>query len=155
MQQPGASQRTRLILAAAWAGSAILMALTATVLNQTMIDRVAFGQTVSGLFRLQASIGLVCGVALLALTWFDRTLDRGLRRVLVALTALALACIIGYFVVQPMMAALREGAGAGGVMASSSRRQFGMLHGVSMLLYLIQSLLAAALVLKSRTQRRK
>jgi len=46
------------------------------------------------------------------------------------------------------MAALRAAAGPAGVMASDARQQFGILHGVSSVFYLADSLLGAALVLK-------
>jgi hypothetical protein len=150
MLQPGAMQRARMFLAVLWAGGAVLVAIAASVLNRVMTDRVAFGETVSGLFRQEARLGLVCGLLLLGLIWFDQRLDARKRRTLLIVTVVMLTCILGYFVVQPMMAALREGAGAGGVMASSARKQFGMLHGVSMLLYLVQTVLAVVLVFKSR-----
>jgi hypothetical protein len=48
--------------------------------------------------------------------------------------------------VQPLMAALREAAGPGGVMRSEARGRFGILHGVSSAIYLLQSGLAVWLV---------
>ena len=51
---------------------------------------------------------------------------------------------------QPAMAALREAAGAGGVRASPMWTQFAVMHGVSQLFHLIEAVLAAVLVVKSR-----
>jgi hypothetical protein len=67
---------------------------------------------------------------------------------LLSLLVLAmLACtLLMHFGVQPLMAALREAAGPGGVMGSSARGRFGILHGVSSAIYLLQSGLAVLLV---------
>jgi hypothetical protein len=58
--------------------------------------------------------------------------------------------MVGYFGLQPWMAALRETAGPSGVMEGATRTQFGILHGVASLIYLFQSVLALVLVLKVR-----
>jgi len=60
-----------------------------------------------------------------------------------------LACtVIGYFCLQPFMAELREAAGPLGVMDSATKTRFAVLHGMASAIYLIESLLGAALVLK-------
>jgi hypothetical protein len=70
----------------------------------------------------------------------------------VVLPAAMLACtLLGYFALHPWMEALREAAGAQGVMASGGRATFGILHGLSSLFYLVESLLAGILILKIRT----
>jgi hypothetical protein len=49
------------------------------------------------------------------------------------------------------MAALRETAALnGGVMDEAARSRFGLLHGVASVIYLVQSLIGVALVLKIR-----
>jgi hypothetical protein len=48
------------------------------------------------------------------------------------------------------MAAIREAAGPAGVRASPQWGTFAALHGVSQVLYLVESVLGALLVLKSR-----
>ena len=63
---------------------------------------------------------------------------------------MVLCVLIGYFGLQPLMAGLREAAGPAGVMEGAARTQFGLLHGAASLIYLLQSVLAAILVLKSR-----
>jgi hypothetical protein len=49
-----------------------------------------------------------------------------------------------------MMAAIRESAGPAGVRASPQWGTFAALHGVSQLLYLIESVLGAILVVKAK-----
>jgi hypothetical protein len=56
--------------------------------------------------------------------------------------------LVSHFGLQPIMAGLREAAGPNGVMESSARGQFGMLHGVSMVIYMVQSVLAGLLIWK-------
>ena len=48
------------------------------------------------------------------------------------------------------MAAIRESAGPAGVRASPQWGSFAALHGVSQLCYLVESVLGAILVVKSR-----
>jgi hypothetical protein len=88
---------------------------------------------------------------MLALARYAPDLDpkrrRGLDIVIVAMLACALAIYLG---LQPAMAHLRELAGPAGVRASPYWTQFAVMHGVSQLLHLVESVLGAVLVLKSR-----
>jgi hypothetical protein len=62
-----------------------------------------------------------------------------------------LCTVIGYFGLQPYMAELRAiAAQSGGIMDDAIRSRFGMLHGAASAIYLIQSLIAVALILKSK-----
>jgi hypothetical protein len=62
-----------------------------------------------------------------------------------------LCTVIGYFGLQPYMAELRAiAAQSGGTMDDAMRSRFGMLHGVASFIYLLHSLLAVGLVLKSK-----
>ena len=81
-----------------------------------------------------------------------KDLDAKRKRTLNIIVGAMLACtVIGYFGMQPVMAMLRESAGAQGVMDSDLRMKFGIVHGVAALIYLVQSVLGVTLVLKSRT----
>ena len=77
---------------------------------------------------------------------------RGLRWLVLGM----LCCVlVGYFGTQPFMGNLKEKALALGVGVSESpyKAQFGMLHGVSSVFYLLQSLLALALVWRASAPR--
>jgi hypothetical protein len=78
--------------------------------------------------------------------------DFAKRRDCVVLVVLMLVCLsVGYFGLQPFMAALREAAVAnGGVMTEAARARFGVLHGVASVIYLLQSGLGVLLVLRQR-----
>lgn len=142
--------RARVLLVTIWAGSIWTIGyLVAPMLFATLADRVLAGTIAGSLFRAGAYLSLCCAALLLALLWFDRTWSQ--RTAALRLVMAMLICVlIGYFGLQPWMAALREAAGPGGVMEGATRMQFGMLHGVSSLIYLVQSGLAVALVLKTR-----
>jgi hypothetical protein len=78
-------------------------------------------------------------------------LDARRRRWLYGLIAGMLGCSLAvYLGLQPMMAAIREAAGPAGVRASPQYGTFMALHGVSQLLYLLESVLGAILVVKAR-----
>jgi hypothetical protein len=72
---------------------------------------------------------------------------RTLSLVIVGMFACALVIYAG---LQPVMANLREAAGAAGLKGTPEGRQFGILHGVSQLVYLVESVLAGVLLVKMR-----
>jgi hypothetical protein len=59
-----------------------------------------------------------------------------------------LCVLIGYFSLQPFMDALREAARSAGLDLAHSAyaARFGMLHGISTLFYVVETLLGLALV---------
>lgn len=150
--------RARLLIATLWAGSLWTVGyLVAPTLFATLSDRALAGTIAGRLFRIEAWVSVACAVVLLALIRLlsksqDGNDNRRAARQLSWLVIGMLACtLLGYFALQPFMASLREAAaGAAGVMDSNAKAQFGMLHGVASTFYLIQSLLAVALVLRIR-----
>ncbi|HEX8956418.1 MAG TPA: DUF4149 domain-containing protein [Burkholderiaceae bacterium] len=134
-------ERARLLIATFWVGSVWAIGyLAAPTLFATLTDRVLAGTVAGSLFRTEAWVSVACAVLLLALQIRQ-------RRLVLAM----LACtLIGYFCLQPFMSALRDSAGPGGVMASDAKTEFAVLHGASMVIYLAQSLLGGALILKVR-----
>lgn len=148
--------RARLLIATLWIGSLWTVGyVVAPTLFATLSDRVLAGTIAGSLFRVEAWICVACGLLLMLLFCFRTADDNApLRKTLLRLTLAVLFCtLVGYFGVQPFMAALRETAGAGGVMSSSAKTQFGILHGIASAIYLIQSLLGVGLILKLRTLR--
>ena len=143
-------RRARLLVAGLWAVSVCTVAIGASVLNAVMSDRAEFGRTVSGLFKAEAFLALACVAVIFLLIGADKTLDHKGKWPLFILTIVGLVGVVGYFYLQPMLAALRATAPPGGVMAAEVRQQFGMLHGVSLVLYLMQAVSAVMLVLKNR-----
>ncbi|MFI4940703.1 MAG: DUF4149 domain-containing protein [Burkholderiales bacterium] len=141
--------RVRLLVATLWVGSLWTIGyVAAPTLFATLFDRVLAGTAAGNLFRVEAWLSIMCGALLLALQiWQDKHVRSREARLMGAM----LACtLIGYFCLQPFMAALREAAGPAGVMASDGKLKFAVLHGVASGFYLIESLLGGALILKIR-----
>lgn len=145
--------RARLLIATLWVGSLWTIGyLVAPTLFATLTDKVLAGTIAGQLFRIEAWLSVFCALALIALTRFAANDENSKARIYLQWLAMGmLTCtLIGYFGLQPFMAALREAAGPGGVMASEAKMRFGILHGISSAFYLVQSLLGAALMLKVR-----
>lgn len=143
--------RVRLLVAVLWAGSLWTVGyLVAPTLFSTLSDRVLAGTIAGAMFHAEAMLSLGCALALLVLLKFgtaDWTPKRR-RTVLALIAAMALCTVVSHFGLQPLMAELKAAAGPGGVMESAGKQRFGMLHGISSVIYLIQSFLAGWLILK-------
>ena len=140
--------RARLLVIVLWAGSLWTVGyLVAPTLFGTLADRVLAGTIAGSIFRSQAWLSLACGCLVLVLSnGIEPKARKSLRAVAVAML---LCQAIGYFGLQPMMASIKAAA-PGGVMDEAARSRFGLLHGVSAVVYLAQSLLAAVLVIKNK-----
>lgn len=139
-------KRARLLIACLWAGSLWTVGyLVAPTLFATLSDRVLAGSIAASMFRAEAWLSIACALALLLLLRWGMEEKQG--RVLSRIALAMLACtLLSHFGLQPQMAALREAAGAGGVMEGAGKARFGALHGVSSVIFLIQSLLAGWLI---------
>lgn len=116
--------------------------LVAPVLFNVLDDRVMAGMLAGHMFTSMSYIGLVCG-GVLVVGMVYRTGKSSLRSwQLWVLLAMLLVIIIGQFVLQPMMVELR-GLGLQGERTS----QFGQLHGMASILFLINSLSGLALII--------
>jgi glucan phosphoethanolaminetransferase (alkaline phosphatase superfamily) len=136
-------------LATVWVGSLLTIGYAVAPVLFTALDRAAAGEVAARLFRIEGWIGVVCGVLMLVTANARvRDGDAAYRR-LRLIVAVMLACVIvGYFAIEPFMNALRVAAQEAGtdVGHSAYAGRFGMLHGVSSLFYLIESLFGLWLV---------
>lgn len=141
----------RLLLAALWAGSVWGVSYLAAPSAFAVLDSTRAGAVVGTMLTREAWLAIVLAVLLWVLVARSGDLDAGRRRWLHWSVAGMLACsLVVYLGLQPVMAAIRESAGPAGVRASPQWGTFMALHGVSQLLYLIESVLGAVLVIKSR-----
>jgi hypothetical protein len=141
----------RPLLAALWAGSVWAVSYLAAPSAFAVLDSTQAGTVVGVMLTRLAWLSLVIAPLLALLVCRSTELDPKRRRWLYALIAGMLACSLAvYLGLQPMMAAIREAAGPAGVRASPQWGTFAALHGVSQLLYLVESILGAILVVKSR-----
>jgi hypothetical protein len=147
------SARIRLPVTTLWIGSLWTIGyVVAPTLFATLPDRVLAGTIAGSLFRVEAWLSVACAVVLLLLpsAQGDDAERQSGKRVRLLVLAMLACTLVGYFGLQPFMAALREGAGAGGVMDADARMRFGILHGIASAIYLVQSLLGLALLARFR-----
>ncbi len=117
--------------------------LAAPVLFKVLDDRRLAGELAGHMFKIIAVVGLVCGAILLGLA-IAQSGARWLRSWRgVTLLVMIVLVAVGLLVLQPMIQDVK----AQGLMeGSDAARRFGMLHGVSSLLYLVTSVCGLALV---------
>ena len=143
--------RLRVLLVTFWAGSLWTIGyIIAPLLFATLTDRAQAGTLAGLFFKAGAWISLFCGASLLAIIWTQRVHSTRILQIKLV-SGMLLCTVLGYFGLQPYMAELRAiAAQSGGIMDDAMRSRFGMLHGAASVIYLIQSVLAVGLVLKSK-----
>ena len=141
----------RLLVAALWAGSLWTIGyVVAPTLFLSLHDNVQAGTMVGFLLRSEAWLSIACAVVLYVLVRFS-SLEPARKRTLSILIVAMLACALVIYVgLQPAMAKLKDAAGAAGLAGTPEGRRFGILHGVSQLVYLVESVLAGVLLVKMR-----
>ena len=137
------------LLVAAWVGGIWAVGyLAVPVLFYGQPDRQLAGMLAGQMFTLVNYLGLACGAYLLA--WQFGTAGRAsFRQALFRIVAvMLLITVVLQFGFQPVMAGLKLKALPLDVMHSTYAGQFRMLHGMSSIFYLIQSLLGMFLVIR-------
>ncbi|WP_043202188.1 DUF4149 domain-containing protein [Paraburkholderia acidipaludis] len=132
-----------------WVGSQLTIGYAVAPVLFALLERMTAGTVAAQLFRIEGWLGAVCGVLMLVLS--NLLARRGAlqyRRLRWLLVGMLMCVLVGYFALQPFMNALRvEAMNAGMDIANSPyASRFGMLHGVSSLFYLVESLLGIVLV---------
>ncbi len=143
--------RARFLIAVFWVGSLWTVGyLVAPTLFHTLSDRALAGAIAASVFRVEAWVSIDCAIALALLVMLAPNAETAKQgNILLILIFCMFACtLISHFGLQPLMAELRMSMGSGSAMASDARMQFGILHGVSSAIYLIESLLGVALIFK-------
>jgi drug/metabolite transporter (DMT)-like permease len=142
--------RIRILVATLWVGSLwIIGYLVAPTLFATLSDRVLAGTIAGSLFRVEAWLSVCSAIILLlmfkSLANHEKT---PWKPWLMLIGGMLLCTLIGYFGLQPFMAAIREAAKPSGIMTPEAKMHFGILHGIASFIYLIESILGAILILK-------
>ncbi|KWF95648.1 DUF4149 domain-containing protein [Burkholderia cepacia] len=137
------------LLSAVWVGSLVTIGYAVAPVLFKTLERMTAGSVAAQLFRIEAILGVVCGVLLLALS--NQQVRRGsseYRRVRWVVAAMVVCVLVGYFALQPFMNALRVAAMDAGTDIANSpyASRFGMLHGVSSVFYLVESVLGLMLI---------
>ena len=131
------------ILLTLWVGGMWTVGyVVAPTLFGVLEDRQVAGFIAGHLFTTMSYIGLVCGGLLLSGSLYRVGLKHKTNFILVLMLLLV---AVGQFVLQPMMAELKaQGLVEGSVAAAN----FGKLHGVSSILFMITSIAGLILVIK-------
>ena len=130
-----------------WIGGLWVIGLIVTPVMFKMLDTVTAGMVAGKLFAAIAWVGLVCGVFLLV----DNIWRNGVRGMKESsfwlIVGMLLCTVINHFAVTPIIAELKlqmnhaaEGLFGGG---------FATWHAISSLIYLVQSLMGLAYILRS------
>lgn len=142
------------LIAVLWVGSIWTVGyLVAPVLFATLADRVLAGTIAGAVFRFEAWWSIAAALIVLVISWAMTTLSANgyLKLFQVTVVAMLTCTLVGYFGIQPFMSAIRETAAlAGGVMTPEQKQHFGLLHGVSSALFMVQSILGVWLLLQVR-----
>jgi hypothetical protein len=130
--------RARLLITTAWVGSLWTVGyLVAPTLFKTLADTTLAGTIAGQLFLVEAWFSVICALMLIVISLYQR---QNFPKLVLGM----LVCtLIGYFALHPFMANLR----AIGLSNPDAKWQFGVLHGISSGIYLMQSVLGAMLVL--------
>lgn len=141
----------RVLVAALWAGALWVLGYVAAPAVFSLASGTLAGDVVGAFLHRLAWISVACAALMLVLVRLSTDLEARRRRFLNLLVLAMLACaLVMYVGLQPAMAAMREAAGPEGVRASPLWTKFAIMHGVSQLFHLIESILAAVLLVKSR-----
>ena len=136
------------IVIALWVGGLWTVGyLVAPTLFATLNDRSLAGEIAGRLFGVIAWVGIGCAVYLLVFLAVRRRWAAFRSGVFWLVLVMLLLTLAGYFGIQPILAQIKAEAWPRGVMEGMTRNRFATWHGISSGLYLVQSLLGAALVL--------
>jgi hypothetical protein len=143
-QLPAALYRTLLVL---WVGGMWVVGyLVVPALFATTPDRALAGRLAGRIFELHGGVGLVCGALMLVLLFWQQRQQVWRSRSFWLVIAIAVPVALSQFGIQPWMADMKAQALPLDVMDSPLRDRFVFWHGVSSLLYLMQSGLGLWLV---------
>lgn len=134
---------------AAWVGGLWAIGyLAVPVLFNAQPDRQLAGMLAGQMFEALGYVGIVCGTYLL----LQRLLMSGkaalCESLFLLVAAMLVISLLIQFGIQPLMADLKIQALPQEVIQSAYADRFKVWHGISSVLYLIQSLLGAVLVIK-------
>lgn len=138
-----------ILVSTAWVGGMCVVGYLVTpVLFQGIPDKALAGVVAGKIFSVMAIMGMVCAVYLL-LYQFMRQGKQVLRQVVFWLVlVMLLFTLLGHFGIQPLLADLKTQALPAYVMESLFADRFKFWHGAASVIFLVQSLLGAVLLLK-------
>mgnify|MGYP001149347217 CR=1 FL=1 len=124
--------------------------LAVPTLFASLDDRALAGMVAGKMFTGVSFIGVGCGAALLGSFWMQSRKPLRERRVQLLIIMLVIV-VLGEFVLQPQMAALKA---EGLIEGSGVAARFGVLHGIASLLYFANSVIGVVLLVMMGLPRR-
>ncbi len=135
----------------AWVGSLWAIGyLAVPVLFHAQPDKQLAGRLAGEMFSVSGYLGIVCALYLLGFFLAQSGRAAISKRTFQLVLSMLLIALIISLGIQPVMTELKAQALPLDVMHSALAGQFKMLHGISSICYLIESLLGVFLVIKSR-----
>lgn len=132
------------VLLTLWVGGLWIVGyLVAPILFATLEDRQLAGNLAGQMFQIMGVVGLITGGLLLISTLMNAGAGWKQAWRVWLLIVMLLLVIVGAYMLQPMMQELKL---QGLVPGSAQAGRFGLLHGVSSVLYLVTSVLGLCLV---------
>ncbi len=138
------------LISMVWVGSLLALGLiVAPVVFSTPNNTTEAGSVAAQLFRIEAIIGMVCALVLILIG--NRFVKSGIvdyKRVRWIVAVMLVCVLVGYFALQLFMSSLRAAAQEAGTDLANSpyANQFGILHGISSAIYLIECAFGVALI---------
>ena len=143
-------QRLFTVISGLWVGGFITIGfLVVPILFTTIGDRQIAGVIAAHLFKISSYIGVgVCSLLMLIANRLVKLGNRSYRLIRWTLLLMLICTVVAAFIIIPWMNALRDQALQLGISVrdTSSASLFGLLHGVSSVIFIIQSILGIALV---------
>ena len=133
------------ILLTLWVGGMWTVGYIVAPTLFNMLEKTVAGNVAGQLFTIMSYVGLVCGSLLVVGTVSRLGAQVMSHWVFWVLLVMLLLVLIGQFVLQPMMAELK----ASGI-TELNRSEFGKLHGIASVLFLINSVLGLSLIVSQK-----
>lgn len=141
--------RLEQLLLTLWVGSLLAIGyLAVPILFSNLDDRRLAGELAGQMFHGVYSLGLVCGLSLLVIGFIiaGKSLFCFLRQWRHAFLVIMLLLVMaGFFIIQPQMAAIK--LLPDWQAQAELKAQFGRLHGMASVMYLLTSIMGVVLVL--------
>lgn len=138
-----------IMIASAWVGGMwVIGYVVAPVLFQALMDKTLAGMLAGRLFAVMAYVGMVSALYLMLYEYQVHGKQATSRSLFRIVALMLLLVLIGQFAMQPLLAEIKAQALPLYVMDSPYADRFMYWHGAASIVYLIQSLLGAVLLLK-------
>lgn len=131
-----------------WVGGLWTIGYIVPILFNRLADKQLAGNLAGSMFAVIAWIGIVCGIYLLIYRLAEAG-SSALKQAFFWATLLMVLMTLGtHFGIQPIIESLKAQAMPKAVLQSAFSDRFARWHGISSIVYLIESLLGLVLILK-------